>query len=47
MSAWFARRADRQGDRRGWVPAGILTLVAVGFVGLNLAAYFGAEVMMG
>ena len=47
VSAWFARRADRQGDRRGWVPAGILTLVAVGFVGLNLAAYFGAEVMMG
>ncbi|HSP60648.1 MAG TPA: hypothetical protein VLO09_06270 [Ornithinimicrobium sp.] len=47
VSAWFARRAARHGDRRGWVPAGILTLVAVGFVALNLAAYFGFELMMG
>ncbi|MGD8199842.1 hypothetical protein ACQE98_04180 [Ornithinimicrobium sp. W1679] len=47
VSAWFARRAARHGDRRGWVPAGILTLVAVGFVALNLAAYFGSELMMG
>ncbi|MFK5632991.1 MULTISPECIES: hypothetical protein [unclassified Ornithinimicrobium] len=39
VSAWFARRAAARGDRRGWLPAGILTAVAVAFVGINVAAY--------
>ncbi len=47
VSAWFARRAARQGDRRGWVPAGILAVVAIAFLALNVAAYFGFELMMG
>jgi hypothetical protein len=39
VSAWFARRAAHRGDRRGWVPAGILTVAAVAFVVINVAAY--------
>lgn len=35
--AWrFANRARARGDDRGRVPALVLTVVAVGFVGLNL-----------
>ncbi|WP_156875873.1 hypothetical protein [Ornithinimicrobium pekingense] len=36
LSSWFAARASRRRrDRRGWVPAGILVALAVGFTVLN------------
>ncbi len=39
VSAWFARRAARLGDTRGWLPAALLITVAVVFGLQNLAAY--------
>lgn len=39
VSSWFAVRAARRGDTRGWLPAGILVLVAVIFAAQNLLAY--------
>lgn len=38
VSGWFATRAARAGDRRGWVPAIGLALVALFFLGLNVVA---------
>lgn len=36
LASWFAARASRRRrDRRGWVPAGILIALAVGFAVLN------------
>lgn len=39
VSSLFAVRAARQGDRRGWVPAALLSAIAVVFALQNLAAY--------
>ncbi|WP_122262267.1 hypothetical protein [Ornithinimicrobium cerasi] len=39
LASWFAHRAGRRGDARGWVPAGLLIAVMVGVVVLNAAAY--------
>lgn len=39
VSAWFARRAARLGDTRGWLPAALLITVTVVFALQNLAAY--------
>ncbi|WP_134773059.1 hypothetical protein [Ornithinimicrobium flavum] len=38
VSTWFARRAASHGDRRGWVPAILLAVVALGFIATNLLA---------
>lgn len=47
VSSWFARRAALRGDRRGWVPAGLLIAAAVLFIGLNVAAGLGLEAQLG
>ena len=47
LSSWFARRAAVRGDRRGWVPAGLLIVAAVLFIGLNVAAGLGLEARLG
>lgn len=39
LSAYYGRRAVRQGEPRGKVPALIGLLVAAGFVALNLLSY--------
>lgn len=38
LASWFAHRAAARGDRRGWVPAGILIGVAVLCTLMNLLA---------
>ena len=38
-ASWFAARAARHGDGRGWLPAGLLIAVAVLFALQGLAAY--------
>lgn len=38
VGAWFARRAAAHGDRRGWVPAWILTGATVVFALQNILA---------
>ncbi|MCA1781525.1 MAG: hypothetical protein ABR500_03735 [Dermatophilaceae bacterium] len=35
LSSWFARKAAAAGDRRGWVPAGILIVLTIVFVVVN------------
>lgn len=35
VSAYFARRAAAHGDRRGWLPAGLLIAISVLFIALN------------
>ena len=35
LSYRYARRAGDRGDRRGWVPAGILLVLSVAFVVVN------------
>lgn len=47
VSSWFARRAALRGDRRGWVPAGLLIAAAVLFIGMNVAAGLGLEARLG
>jgi hypothetical protein len=39
LASWFAHRAGRRGDARGWLPAGLLIAAMVGVVALNGAAY--------
>lgn len=39
-SSWFARRAAGAGDRRGWLPAGLLIAATVLFVATNIGAVF-------
>ncbi len=41
----FANRARARGDDRGRVPAIVLTVIAVGFVGLNLLSWLLALVV--
>lgn len=36
LSSWFARKAAAAGDRRGWLPAGILIAVPVLVVVVNI-----------
>lgn len=36
VAAAAAHRAERQGNRRGWIPAGILITIALAFAVLNL-----------
>lgn len=40
VASWFAARAARRGDRRGWVPAGILLGATVLFGLTNVLAFF-------
>ncbi|MGO0575177.1 hypothetical protein [Ornithinimicrobium panacihumi] len=40
VSTWFARRVSHDGDRRGWVPAGLLIGATVLFVLTNVGALF-------
>lgn len=40
VSTWFARRASHDGDRRGWVPAGLLIGATVLFVLTNVGELF-------
>ena len=47
VSSWFARRAAAHGDRRGWVPASILAVVALAFITMNLLAGLGFEAKLG
>lgn len=47
VSAWFARRAAAHGDRRGWVPATLLSVISVVFIGMNVLAGLGLEARMG
>jgi hypothetical protein len=41
LSGWFARRAAAAGDRRGWIPAGVLVVLAVLFVVVNTLFLLG------
>ncbi|QGU04172.1 hypothetical protein [Corynebacterium comes] len=47
VSAWFARRAASRGDRRGWLPAVLLGIVSLAFIGLNVLAGLGYEAYLG
>ena len=47
ISSWFARRAAAHGDRRGWVPAGLLIALAVLFIATNVLAGLGLEAGVG
>lgn len=43
VSTWFAGRAAIHGDRRGWVPAFLLGIIAVAFIAMNILAGLGFE----
>ena len=47
VSAWFARRAASRGDRRGWVPAVLLGIIALAFIAMNVLAGLGFEADLG
>lgn len=47
VSAWFARRAASRGDRRGWVPAVLLGIIALAFIAMNVLAGLGLEADLG
>ncbi|WEV77052.1 hypothetical protein O9K63_10655 [Janibacter cremeus] len=47
LSSWFARRAASHGDRRGWVPATLLAVVALAFIAMNVLAGLGLEMQSG
>lgn len=47
VSAWFARRAAAHGDRRGWVPAVLLGIIALAFIAMNVLAGLGFEARLG
>ena len=47
VSAWFARRAASRGDRRGWVPAVLLGIIALAFIAMNVLAGLGFEANLG
>lgn len=47
VSTWFARRAAAHGDRRGWVPAILLSLIALAFIAMNVFAGLGFEARTG
>lgn len=47
VAAWFARRAAAHGDRRGWVPAALLAVLALAFIMVNVLAGLGLEATLG
>lgn len=47
LSCWFARRAAAHGDRRGWVPSVLLTVVALWFTATIVLAGLGLEATPG
>ncbi|WP_346008173.1 hypothetical protein [Janibacter terrae] len=47
VSSWFARRGAFLGDRRGWVPAILLIIIALAFIAMNVLAGLGLEASLG